>query len=253
MELSNLRIAPSCVAPNGFGLFVLDRGYKEGEQLPYMYEGIRISFAQYDRLNDYLVELTNSNVMSRRAQDMHVRYLAKEFDFHVEVPPPPPPRRGGGGGGEDGRINWDAVYDTFISYSFENNSKTHSTVIWPRYNHLGKVLPDERFHMYGLYMNEAPPYEYFYNTFDKRHGLGRIQSSEYNVRVETNDNDDLCFYAYRDIEPFDELLFFYGVDFRRRDYEIKLEGMPFYFDRNSEFERKRVKYRDQGVLFVLPP
>lgn len=261
MELCNLRIAPSCVAPNGFGLFVLDGGYKKGEKLPFTYQGVQTTYAMYDKLNEYLVRLTNMENMTVEEEDKHISKLDAMFTFQVT----PAPRREAAGGG--GIVDWDAVYDSFVAYSFEYNSKTKGMIFWPHYNGQGKVMPDERFEMYGLYMNEPPTYDYFYNTHDKRHGYGRMQESRCNVEV-VLERKQVCFYALEDIEPYDELLLFYGVFFNRRNYEMNLNGIPEELwqrlrnekrkwetecqERFEAFEQKKRLYKSSGELLVVP-
>jgi len=241
MELSNLCIAKSCVTPDGFGLFVLEQGYKRGDRLPYTYQGVCVSYEKYDKLNEYLVKLTHFKRMSRRLEDMHITRLASEFDFHVTR----------NAAEDDHRVDWDRVYDKFIAYAMEVDCASGKTIFWPHFNHVGNVLPDERFEMYGLYMNEPPPYDYFYNTFDKRFGNGRQQECSFNVQVVISGgkNDQVCFQAIKDIEPFDEILFFYGVNFKRH-YKINMEQLPAYFEHCEAFERERKRYKSSGVMYV---
>jgi hypothetical protein len=256
MELSNLQIAPSCVTPNGFGLFVLDKGYKKGERLPFTYQGVQATYPVYDKLNDYLVKMTHvaEAGLTAEEEEKHLNKLEDMFTFQVTTCV-----------GEN--IDWNAVYDAFVVYSYEYDSKTKGMIFWPHYNGQGRVLPDERFEMYGLYMNEPPTYDYFYNTHDKRHGYGRMQESKCNVEIAI-ERKRVCFYALTDIEPYDELLMFYGVFFNRRDYEMNLNGIPEELwqrlrcekrhweaecqERFEAFEKKRRLYKSSGELYVAP-
>lgn len=250
----NLFIGPTCVSNTGLGLFVKEKGYKKGQLLPYTYEGVLVEYEKYDELNDYLVELTNQR-MSIKEEDEYVADLAQKFDFHVKKKT------------LDERVDWDRVYDSFIAYHMEVNYETKEFVFWPCYDCQGKVHPDDRFNMFGLYMNEPPPYDYFYNTFDKRHGFGRAQLSKCNVQSFLNyETKTVEFRALCNIQPFDELIFFYGVFFNRPDYNINLQGISevslkrlrstkdeWDEDCQSRFhdlERDRKRYKSDGIMFV---
>lgn len=255
MNISNLCIAPSCASPTGLGLFVKDKGYKKGEYLPYQYQGVRVNNDKYELLNDYLCNLTNMEDMSREDEDLHIANLASTHDLHIKKYQ------------TDERVNWDAVYDSFVAYNMETNWLTREKMFWPCYNAQGQVHADERFQMYGLYMNEPPPYDYFYNTFDKRHGYGRMQASKCNVEIVTNvEANQIEFRALRKIEPFDELIFFYGPFYNRREYRVNLHGVPQVlierlrkcekdwepecFEMVKALERDRKRYKSDGIMFV---
>ena len=255
MNLSNLCISRSCAIPSGLGLFVREQGYKKGDRLPYDYQGVRIDDDKYDLLNDYLCDLTNMENMTKEEEDAHIENLVSMYDLHVSR------------SNKDERVDWDAVYDNFVVYNMETNELTKEKMFWPRYNAQGKPQPDERFQMYGLYINEPPPYDYFYNTFDKRNGFGRMQKSKCNVEIAVNsDTNQIEFYALQKIEPFDELLFFYGPFYNRRGYKINLRGIPqelierlrdckkdwepHCFEMFKEMERDRKRYKSDGIMFV---
>ena len=268
---SPFQIAPTCIAPAGMGLFVKDCKFTKGDVLPFSYPGKRVSLQQFKAVNDALFALsereTSRNVRILKQQ---IGRLLIEFDICIMLPQSPAPRFAGGGGkhnhvnvysGPAARnIDWVAIYDSFIDYMFEI-VEGKIFAYWTAYDYTGKVVPDPRNvqqSMYGLYMNEPPPYDYFYNTF---HPGGREQISHCNVKSDINeDGTDLVFTALCDIKPYDELLFSYGPFYRRINYEINMHGIPhdnlqaatFCGDKLAveAFEEKRRQFKSHGVLYV---
>lgn len=268
---SPFEIAPTCIAPVGMGLFVKDCKFAKGDVLPFSYPGKRVSLQQFKAANDALFALSERETSKNaRILKQQIGRLLVEFDICIVLPPA---SRGAAGGkhhsksfGPAGQniarnIDWIEIYDSFIDYMFEI-VEGKIFAYWTAYDYTGKVVPDPRMpqqqSMFGLYMNEPPPYDYFYNTF---HPGGREQISHCNVKSDINeDGTDLVFIALRDIRPYDELLFSYGPFYRRINYEINMHGIPhnnlqaatFRGDKLAveAFEEKRRQFKSHGVLFI---
>ena len=234
---SPFEIAPTCIAPHGNGLFVKDYKFAEGDVLPFSYPGKRVSLQQFKAANDALFALSERETSKNlRILNQQIDRLREEFDICIVLPHASAPFGGehlsksfGLAGPQGRKIDWVAIYDSFIDYMFELvEGKTFA--YWTAYDCSGKVVADPRNplqSMHGLYLNEPPPYNYFYNTF---HPGGREQESKCNVKTEMNEaGTDIIFVALRDIEPYDELLFFYGPFYRRVGYEINMHGIPPVF------------------------
>jgi hypothetical protein len=255
---SNLKIAPTCVANNGgLGLFVDCKGYKKGDTLPFVYPGKQVPCATYQALNDFLFELNKKDpkTITKRQHAEHVLTLKKKFGIRIT------------NYSSDEPVNWTAIYDTFAVYVFYTCAQVNTHIYWTAYNAKTGALEKDQQDMFGLYMNEPCAFRYFYNTHDKRNGYGRLQLSRVNVVSEPviDEKTGLCtlhFVAVEDIEPYDEILFFYGV-YASRDYKINLHGIPNLrrpeagSDLSSDSSEEKDKFFDQikrykheGDLFV---
>lgn len=261
---NNLKIAPTCVANNGgLGLFVDGKGYKKGDTLPFVYPGLEVPCAKYQELNEFLFQLNlkDPKTITKRQHAEHVLTLKKQFGIRIVNYSSSEP------------VNWTAVYDTFAIYVFYTCAQADSHIYWTAYDaKTGALAKDDSQDMFGLFMNEPCPFTYFYNTHDKRNGYGRLQKSRVNVVSEPvienkTGKCTLHFVAVEDIEPYDEILFFYGV-YANRDYKINLHGIPNLrrpepgSDLSSDSSEQKDKFFDQikrykqeGDLFVkcLPP
>lgn len=257
-------VAPSCVYDGGLGLFAkANARFRKGDLLPFKYPGVHVRREAFEACNDYLHELTNKKLTARETEaavnklyEKHGISLVKTHDS-AAIP------------------NWDTIYDGFISYSM-HLCESDCFIFWRSYNFDGKVIPDQRqniinsahenvtYDMSAMYMNEPPPYTYFHNGYS---GQGRLQQSRVNVthKVDVYMNG-ICvafFQAVEDIEPFDELIYFYSV-FNRRDYDLNMRAIPKptvdlkdltkkdqaeYLD----FEKRIEQYKDKGYVYVARP
>lgn len=257
-------VAPSCVYDGGLGLFAkANARFRKGDLLPFKYPGVHVRREAFEACNDYLHELTNKKLTARETEAAVNKLYEKHGISLVKTP-------------DSAAIpNWDTIYDGFISYSM-HLCESDCFIFWRSYNFDGKVIPDQRqnivnaahenvtYDMSAMYMNEPPPYTYFHNGYS---GRGRLQQSRVNVthKVDVHSNGTCVafFQAVEDIEPCDELIYFYSV-FNRRDYDLNMRAIPKptvdlkdltkkdqaeYLD----FEKRIEQYKDKGYVYVARP
>jgi hypothetical protein len=152
-------------------------------------------------------------------------------------------------------VNWDLVYDSFVAYTF-SAADEDVFFYWHRYRGSdGRVLrdPEDVQVPYGLYINEPPPFETFYNRKTQR-----PQRSRVNVRTVYNE-DRQCveFITVCRVKAGDELLMSYGPFYDREGYEVNPKSPPFPEDTTDDNDVKRVKrfreqrqtYKPKGKMF----
>ena len=250
-------VAPTCIADTGLGLFA-KKAFKKGELLPFQYPGIQVTRDAFEACNEDIYQLTNKKLGPRQHQ-LEVKRVFQQHGIQILETD------------SDKTPDWDVIYDKFIAYSMYI-AESDKFIYWRCYRYDGKILPHEKdrrgypdamFDMSALHMNEPPPYAFFHNGYS---GKGVAQKSCLNVEESVycvNGIRSIQFIAAQDIEPFDELIYFYGT-LHSRDYEINLNSVSKYVTDESNFApweqedcktfKQRIReYKDKGYLFVARP
>ena len=182
----------------GWGVYA-GKHYKAGDLMPYQYPGKWLTGIDYERLNRYLSNLTQkSNTISDSDRSFLCRFYGIWFKG-------------------DRITHADAVYDTFISYTFEVEW-TDRFYFTDHYDGTtGAIVVDGEDEDVGFYMNEPPiTGPYFYNICRRD-----WQPSEANVAAVPAADGGIAFVATKRIRPCDEILLDYGPHYNRSGYSAK--------------------------------
>ena len=192
----------SSVYEGGNGLYSL-RAYERGDVLPFAYPGTRLTLDEHDELCTFLMECTHVDswdpeTINEAVERLNVWGIQLVQRNSLCAP------------------YWDTLYDSFVAYRFA--TPTHM-FFWPTYTWTGhiwahKTSPGNA----GIYINEPTHYSHFYNRIKEQ-----VQLSCANVEPIIVD-DQIRFRAIRKIRRWDEILMYYGPDYKRPYASYPVEG-----------------------------
>jgi hypothetical protein len=224
-------VGPSSISEHaGLGVYAR-RDLPKGFRLPYPYPGKKVDNDKYDKLNAFLVSLTQK-YDGNKNKPMDDPVVQKDLDilrenynidikecYHTNVTSVECRKN------SKQLIAWDTLYDNFIAYAYGIDDKKghYYTLYWSIYSHLGKLAFDPLEAKYmTLLINEPPVYPYI-SLFNFREQF----NSPSLIPVEDTNKVELYYHAFRDIKEGEELFLCYGPFYspirERLDYKINLD------------------------------
>lgn len=161
--MQDVKVAYTSVAPAGFGLYAM-RDFKEGEFLPVYYNGLTISDKEANRMEDYILAMSNAVPGPTKKQ---IQELKDRWGIDIALNGSRDELGTWDYKGPEHEINWNRLYDNYFDYAFgyyDPDIKKNLHVYWSDYNYTGEPTID---HLVAenaaLFVNEPPDADYYYN------------------------------------------------------------------------------------------
>ena len=256
MEINEFRndflVAPSSISPYA-SLGLYSKVFiPKGKSLPFVYPGKSMPIGKYDTMHEELAHYSqifdgdkNKPMTDPQVADI-LRRLEEHYGIYV--------RKAEKSGIDkvwryddtsdlaNTYVNWDNLIDQIGAYAFgaHRTDNEEITYVLRNYSNDGSPIFDPRDINNRLLMANEPPTYDFVNLVTLK-----VQQSKPNL-LQHEENGQIVYKAYRDIQPGDELLICYGpgYSFLRKGYSINM-------DRNRGCGEHEILYSG-NYIFGLP-